>query len=100
MKKTLTTLTLAAAMMFSASIANAGIIIGDSATKPCEDVKEGIIIGDRTEGIIIGDRAEGMFFGVKLALEGIIIGDRSEKTCAPKEGIIIGDRTEGIIIGD
>jgi len=98
-----TTLMLAT-LLFGATAANAGIIIGDRSsstkdTNSCESkteltfkgvieeavgfVKTGIIIGDRM-GIIIGDRT------------GIIIGDRtSQDTC----GIIIGDRT-GIIIGD
>lgn len=95
MKRTFTTLTLAATLMFGATFANAGIIIGDSAdTKPCEETsKEGIIIGDRSAiGIIIGDLAD--------AIEGIIIGDKADENCTSKEGIIIGDRTEGIIIGD
>jgi hypothetical protein len=96
MKKTLTTITLAATMLFGATFANAGIIIGDlSETKPCTEAsKEGIIIGDRsTVGIIIGDIAS--------TIEGIIIGDKSDKQCqdGAKEGIIIGNEP-GIIIGD
>ena len=103
-----------ATLMFGATAANAGIIVGDrtsSATKdtnPCEETKTdytsmglletvatfaktGIIVGDRN-GIIVGDRS------------GIIVGDRSTNdTCGiivgDRNGIIVGDRN-GIIVGD
>ena len=83
MKKTLTTMTLAATMFFGATFANAGIIIGDlREDKPCTvKVDSGIIIGD--VGIIIGD------------LVGIIIGDLKDDSCKAETktnvGIIIGD---------
>lgn len=89
-------------LMFGATAANAGIIVGDRTGSTgkdettCEKQENpgvvtsflgkvatffttGIIVGDRT-GIIVGDRT------------GIIVGDR---TC----GIIVGDKT-GIIVGD
>ncbi|MDI1243477.1 MAG: hypothetical protein PSX80_16305 [bacterium] len=90
-------------LMFGATAANAGIIVGgrtDGATSstdtnPCEEktdplssvldfVKAGIIVGGRM-GIIVGGRM------------GIIVGGRtsdSQDTC----GIIVGGRT-GIIVG-
>lgn len=102
-----------ATLMFGATAANAGIIVGDrtSSTKdsnPCAETKTdysfmglvetfatfaktGIIVGDRN-GIIVGDR------------NGIIVGDRgSNDTCGiivgDRNGIIVGDRN-GIIVGD
>lgn len=102
MKKTLVTMTLAATMLFGATFANAGIIIGDSpSAEPCKATsKEGIIIGN---GIIIGDRANiGIIIGnIVSSLEGIIIGDSADTDCkeAPKDGIIIGN-SPGIIIGN
>lgn len=87
-------------LMFGATAANAGIIVGgrESAdsdkTNPCEEktdplgslleyVKAGIIVGGRM-GIIVGGRT------------GIIVGGRTsdQDTC----GIIVGGRT-GIIVG-
>lgn len=93
------TMFMAATILFGATAANAGIIVGDrngatGDTNPCEEpttestllsyvesaavfLKTGIIVGDRA-GIIVGDRS------------GIIVGDRtasSEDTC----GIIVGD---------
>ncbi len=91
MKKTLTTLTLAATLAFGSTVTFAegiivgdragGIIVGDRAT-PCSDVKEGIIVGDFLSWV-----------------EGIIVGDSVSNDCDTKEGIIVGDR-EGIIVGD
>lgn len=95
MKKTISAMTLAATLMFGSTFTfaegiivgdrNEGIIVGDSATKQCQETsKEGIIVGDFFDWI-----------------EGIIVGDRSDATgCDDKEGIIVGDRTEGIIVGD
>ncbi len=92
MKKTLTTITLAATLAFGSTAAFA----------------DGIIVGDRTGGIIVGDQAstcseakEGIIVGDFLTwIEGIIVGDSVSKNCETKEGIIVGDRTEGIIVGD
>jgi hypothetical protein len=97
------TMLLLVTVMFGATAANAGIIVGDRQsakdTNTCEETKEfslrgfietaagflktGIIVGDRM-GIIVGDR--------KAETCGIIVGDRN--------GIIVGDRKTGIIVGD
>lgn len=83
-------------LMFGATAANAGIIVGDRTsstedTNTCEETSKefsfkGLFGAAATflkTGIIVGDRT------------GIIVGDRQTATC----GIIVGDRT-GIIVGD
>jgi hypothetical protein len=105
------TMLLLVTVLFGATAANAGIIVGDRQsakdTNTCEETKEfsfrgfietaagflktGIIVGDRM-GIIVGDRT------------GIIVGDRKTETCGiivgDRNGIIVGDRKSGIIVGD
>jgi hypothetical protein len=79
MKKTLSTITLAATIAFGATFANAGIIIGDRASDCTQ--KDGIIIGDSFISNVIN------------AIEGIIIGDapKSDPCTTQTDGIIIGD---------
>lgn len=73
MKKTLTTITLAAILTLGSTFANAGIIIaGRADTPPCT----------QNEGIIIAGKA---FVG---ALFGIIIAGRPAQ-CVETDGIII-----------
>ena len=80
MKKTLTAITLAILLMFGATFANAGIIVGD---KPVDTTctstdKDGIII--LRDGIIIL---------VATTITGIIVGDKPTEQCVEKNGIII-----------
>ena len=91
MKKTLSTITLAATLVFGSTFAfggiivsdrTEGIIVSDKAT-PCNDTKEGIIVSD--------------FFSW---IRGIIVSDKADNDCTSKEGIIVSDRTEGIIVSD
>lgn len=87
MKKTLTTITLAATLAFGSTFTYAGIIVSDKAV-PCSEVKDKGFIADiinLIEGIIVSDRS------------GIIVSDRSN--CNTTEGIIVSDRT-GIIVSD
>lgn len=92
MKKTLSTIAMAAILACGATFANA----------------EGIIVSDRTEGIIVSDKAtpctdakEGIIISDFFAwIEGIIVSDKADNDCTSKEGIIISDRTEGIIVSD
>jgi len=92
MKRTLTTLTLAAIMMFASTFAHAGILIGDRAAPSCSKDEAGSdtslvkTVLAMIDGILIGDRT------------GILIGDNQQEPCT--DGILIGDRTEGILIGD
>lgn len=88
MKKTLTTITLAATLAFGSTFTFAeGIIVSDKAA-PCTEVKDKGVIADiiaLLEGIIVSDRS------------GIIVSDRSG--CNAPEGIIVSDRS-GIIVSD
>lgn len=88
MKKTLTATTLAIVLMFGATFANAGIIVGDRATN--DTCKDGIIVGDRA-GIIVGDSP--VINGIITAITGIIIGGKADPapcTSVSRNGIIIG----------
>lgn len=95
MKKTLTTITLAATLAFGSTFTYAGIIVSDRTgiivsdkAVPCSEVKDKGFIADiinLIEGIIVSDRS------------GIIVSDRSN--CNTTEGIIVSDRT-GIIVSD
>jgi len=100
MKKTITTITLAMVLTFTATIANAGILISDRDNSGKTDcTKEGILVSDST-GIIVYGREGIIVYGIAMALEGILISDRSKDApCTTKEGILISDR-EGILISD
>ena len=93
MKKTISTITLALVMTFTATFANAGIIVGDRATPVCGAEKTGIIVfGNAADGIIVfGARA------IATAVTGIIVFGKeeapapcTEKKPAPtRNGIIV-----------
>jgi hypothetical protein len=84
-------------LMFGATAANAGIIVGGRAsadsdkTNPCEETKDDSLSGILTE--LVGFAKSGIIVGGRL---GIIVGGRTsdQDTC----GIIVGGRT-GIIVG-
>lgn len=83
MKNTFTAITLATVLTFGATLANAGIIIGDKAAPaPCKEVS--------TYGILVSDSP--MLSGVLTAIAGIIIGDKpAPSTCVEKNGILVSD---------
>src|SRR5213592_1269193 len=102
MNRTLTTITLALVLTFGATIANAGIIVGDKAQGSCG--KNGIIVGDAPiGGIIVGDLvAPGIIISDLVSgIAGIIVSDRKGGSTPCKNGIIVGDSpTSGIIVSD
>ena len=83
MKKTLTAITLAIVLMFGATFANAGIIVGD---KPSTDTC------NSTKGIII--LRDGIIILAATAITGIIVGDQPTDQCSEDPKV----STYGIII--
>lgn len=84
-------------LMFGATAANAGIIVGgrtaadSEKTNPCEETKDPSLSGILSE--LVGFAKSGIIVGGRM---GIIVGGRTsdQDTC----GIIVGGRT-GIIVG-
>lgn len=100
MKNTIATITLAATMMFTATFANAGILVSDRPAPPCETSKEGIMVSDRS-GILVSDRAfvGGIIKDITIFITGIMVSDKPAAQCNSKEGILVSDRT-GILVSD
>ena len=88
MKKTIATITLAATMMFTATFANAGILVSDRSV-PCQNTKTGILVSDRT--------IEGFVKNIVDLIAGILVSDKS--SCGQAQGILVSDRT-GILVSD
>ncbi len=90
MKKTITTITLAAILTLGTTFANAGIIVaGRSADNTCSQSKDGIIVAGR-DGIIVA----GITGIIVAGLTGIIVAGLSDDTTTPcttadKDGIIV-----------
>lgn len=79
MKKTLSTITLAAVLTLGATFANAGIIIGSRTAETCtetQSIKDGIIIGSLIDVI--------------YQFTGILVAERTAPCTQAKDGIIIG----------
>ena len=75
MKKTLTTITLAAILTLGSTFANAGIIVaGKSQTPTCTNTTEGIIVAGKS------------FIGILL---GIIVAGTPVAQCVETDGIIV-----------
>ncbi|CAN5540273.1 hypothetical protein BH10ACI2_BH10ACI2_11420 [soil metagenome] len=94
MKKTITAISLAIVMMFGATLANAGIIVGDRATSSCDSAaaKDGIIVFGAKDGIIVFGLADAGI--IVFGKDGIIVFGAKETTpctSATKSGIIVGD---------
>jgi hypothetical protein len=76
MKKTLTTITLAAILTLGSTFANAGIIVaGSPGTQTCEPAKDGIIVAGRA---IVN-----VLFGI------IVAGNPGTEKCVESDGIIV-----------
>ena len=93
MKKTITTITMALVLAFSATFANAGIIVFNSAATPenCEAKETGIIVFGAKTGIIVFGAQQ-----IASALTGIIVFGKEEapapcnvKPSPRKNGIIV-----------